>query len=237
MRSALLVCLLTFTAASVGAAPAPQESGYTSGETRRLIADYAKCVVARHPSEASQAILSNIDNSALLDRYKMLVDGECLVRHTHANSEMRFTGDLYRYALADALVQRELADQPAPDLATVARLDIGPVPTPPLAPPASANAADTARYREALRGYDEARSYRIIAAFGECVVRVNPAGAKALILTQPTSDEEDRQFAALNPTLGQCLGEGQSLTFGKLALRGTTAVAYYRLAHAARAAQ
>jgi hypothetical protein len=52
----------------------------------------------------------------------------------------------------------------------------------------------------------------------------------------PNSPEEASQFAAMQQSLGACLPAGQQLKFGKLDLRGTIAVNYYRLAKAAAGA-
>ena len=68
------------------------------------------------------------------------------------------------------------------------------------------------------------------------MVRVDPAAARALLLTMPESPEENARFAAMGTTFGSCLAEGETLKLGKLALRGTMAINYYRLAKAAQAA-
>ena len=54
-------------------------------------------------------------------------------------------------------------------------------------------------------------------------------------MTAPDSAEEAARFGALRPALAHCLSEGETLRSGKAALRGSIAVNYYRLAHAARA--
>jgi hypothetical protein len=50
----------------------------------------------------------------------------------------------------------------------------------------------------------------------------------------PETDAEAAGFGTLTPTVAQCLPEGRMISLGKLVLRGTIAVNYYRLAHAAR---
>jgi len=88
-------------------------------------------------------------------------------------------------------------------------------------------------YAAALKGYEEAKAFNFISRYGECVVRVNPAAVRALLLSRPETDEERTRFTALSTAFGTCLPEGQTLSFGKLPLRGTLAVNYYRLAMAA----
>jgi hypothetical protein len=232
MRNVRLIAV----ACAIGAAPTTaisQTSDYSFKDTRILMADYAKCVVAHHPAQASEALLRNVDNTAILRDYKSLIDGRCLVEKTHTSAKMSFAGDLYRYALADALVAREFSNVAAQDMSNVPRLVNRPLPVPPPALTPASSKAERRHYAEALRKYDEARGFQVLAAFGECVARLNPVNARALILTKPTSRDEDSQFNLLKPTLAQCLPEGATVEFGKIALRGTIAVNYYRLAHAA----
>ncbi|HEY0111990.1 MAG TPA: hypothetical protein VGB59_02430 [Allosphingosinicella sp.] len=233
---ALLFSLATFAvlaAAPVGA----QESDYSTKETRVLMHAYAKCVVGRRPAKASEAIVRNVDNGTILRDYQSLVVGECLARQVLETTMMRFGGDLYRYALADALVNRELPNAPAPDLAAVQQLDHrdpGPVPQ-----QIAANGKKLSRraYEAAVKGHERSAAFSFLSRYGECVVRSNAAGAKALLLTRPDSAEETAQFGALRPALASCLPEGEMLKFGRTTLRGTVAINYYRLVQAARAAE
>jgi hypothetical protein len=61
--------------------------------------------------------------------------------------------------------------------------------------------------------------------------RLSPSGARELIVTDPTTPSEARSFDAMKPTLAQCLPEGETASLAKLAVRGTIAMNYYRLAH------
>jgi hypothetical protein len=216
---------------------AAQPSNYSAKETRRLAYDYAKCVVARHAGPASEAVLSDVDNKTLMARYWSLVEGECLVRQTHAAAKMSFPGDLYRYALADALVSRELKSAPVPDFSNVPPLQRRALPEAPAPLRANASKAERRKYDEEMKDFTEAEAFRSLGALGECVVRLNAPGAKGLLLTSPETPAETSSFDALRPALGQCLPEGTTLTLGRLVLRGTIAVNYYRLAHAAGAAK
>jgi hypothetical protein len=66
--------------------------------------------------------------------------------------------------------------------------------------------------------------------FGECVVRANPAGAHALLMTEVASAEEILALQNLRPSFAQC--PGLSSKFDNPAdLRGTIAENFYRLAH------
>jgi hypothetical protein len=212
------------------------DSDYSPKETRALTYAYAKCVVGREPRWASAALLADVDNATFLEKYHRLIIGACLVRETHAAAQMRFKGDLYRYALADALVRRELASEPVPNLANVPPIshrEPGPAPLP---VDEKGSKLSQQRYEEALKGHDAQVAFNFLARYGDCVVRAAPAQTKALLLTKPDSPEETVQFGGLGPALGNCMPEGHTLRFGRVALRGTLAINYYRLAHAARAA-
>ena len=233
MRASFLAPAVALLMA-VPSAAAPSDSDYSTKETRALMHAYARCVVRRHPAKAAEAIATNADNAAILRHYRALIDDECLTRQVTANLQMRFTGDLYRYALADALVNREFAAQDLSDLSAVPRLDHRDPGEPP--PPAGRGKKGERKYREAREAYELAASYALLSRYGECVVRLDPSGAKAVLLTEPDSADETTRFNAIRTALARCLPEGRTVAFGRVALRGSIAVNYYRLAHSARSA-
>ena len=202
-------------------------------ETRRLLHAYGACVVKRQEARAAQAIVANITNSELIRRYGSLIDGTCLPPRKGSPVQVRFQGDQYRYALADALVRKQFASTPAPVLESVARLQH----RDPGAAPARVNAKGKRlkekQYLAALRDYEAEQAYSYLSRYGECVVRVNPAAARDLLLSEPGTPQENQRFAALRIPFGTCLPEDQKLSLGKLALRGTIAINYYRLARSA----
>lgn len=234
MKSRYTIAVLTLMAAASPSTAQADESDYSTKETRAIMHGYARCIVAQHAGKASEAVLQNVDNKTILRRYPMLLNGECLVDQTHTASRMSFAGDLYRYALADALVRKEMATAAVPALEGVPRLDARSLPERPEPLPTDAKKSARRKHEAALKKFDQAVAYYFLGGYGECVVRVDTAGAKALLLTKPDSAEEGQSFSKLRPALETCLPEGQTLRFGKVALRGTIAVNYYRLAHAAR---
>jgi hypothetical protein len=240
----LAVRLATVVSLALLAAPALALQGlsdqwsnadYSTKETRALTHAYAQCVVKQQPAKASEAIVANVANDRILRDYRMLIRDDCLTRQVHQSTQIRFTGDLYRYALADALVNRELASQSPPDLERVPKLDHHEPGPPPQPVDAKGRKLGKRRLEAARQAYDRAVTYAFLSHYGECTVRADPAGAKALLVTTPDSAEEAARFAALRPTFARCLPEGRTLRFGKVALRGSVAINYYRLAHAARA--
>jgi hypothetical protein len=231
VRSVLAAALLS------AAAPMPVQAlqqEFSTKETRALMHAYSKCVVERQAKKASEALLENADNGTILRKYRQLISGECLARQTKQTSQMKFGGDLYRYALADALVARELAGAPVLDFSAVPRLDHRDPGEAPSETTKSGKRLGKAKYDEALRNYRQSASFSYLSRYGECVVRVAPSGAKALLLTAPDSSEENARFRELGTALATCLPPGETLRFGRVVLRGTIAINYYRLSHAAR---
>jgi hypothetical protein len=229
----LLLSLLV----GVAGAPGPDnQSVLPPKQVRAVVAGYGECIVKREERRASEAILGNVSNDDLIKRYPQLVRGECVPMLVGDAISMQFGGDQFRYAIADALVRRQLAQVPPPVLDDVPALTHR---EPGEAPNADAKGRPlTGRaLQEAHRDYQEEQGSAYLSRYGECVVRVDPAAAKALLMTEPESGAEAAQFAAMSTALATCLAEGHTLSFGKVALRGTIAVNYYRLAMAARTAQ
>ena len=213
---------------------------FSTKDTRALVHGYAQCVVGKRQAKASEALLRNIDNATFMRDYPSLIIGDCLVVQKGIRSDVRignvkmsFEGDLYRYALADALVRKELAAVPAPDFSTVAKLDHrlpGPAPQ---RVSAKGKPLSQSKYDALVKDYEENYAFSYLSVYGECVVRNAPAEARALLLTVPDSPEEKPSFDALQPALAECLPAGSTLRFGRTSLRGTIAINYYRLARAA----
>jgi hypothetical protein len=220
---------------ALGGAVSPNDdSAYSLKETRMVVDDYGHCIVAKEPKLASEAILRNVDNGTLMHDYPRLIDGRCMPTPPGTTVKVKFHGDQFRYALADALVRRELAAVPMPPLTGVPALDQR-IPTPPARADSKGRPLSERKYADALQDYQDKEAFTYLSQYGECVVRADPADARALLLAKPESDGEKASFAALNGALGNCLEEGRTMALGKVALRGTIAVNYYRLAHAAAA--
>ena len=67
-----------------------------------------------------------------------------------------------------------------------------------------------------------------VLAFGDCVVKRDPALARAVVLAPTASAGQDEAFKDLAPNLGSCLLKGQSLAFSKPVLEGVLAEVLYR---------
>jgi len=210
-----------------------RESDTLSPEAARAVMhDYAKCVVDQQPRRASNAIVANFSTAKLLTDYPMLFSPDCLAQFGRGTGAMSFAGDLYRYALAGALFDRELAERPVPDLSAVPPLEHMEAPTAPEAISASEKKLSTKKRQDAQKKYEVQIVSAFLSRYGECLVRTDPVGSKALLLSKPDSDEERARFTALDPALATCLPEGRTFDFGKIPLRGSIALNYYRLAQA-----
>jgi hypothetical protein len=233
--SASALAATAFIAAATS--PATAAPGDLSDkETRSLMHAYAGCVVDRRAAKASEALLKNVDNSAILRQYPMLVIGDCLAREARASATMSFSGDLYRYALADALVNKELATQDLPDLSAVPRLAHLEPGEEPGATTATGKKLSKRKLEEALKDHRERVAVAFLSKYGECVVRIDPRGSKFLLHAAPDSEDESKRITALRPALARCMPEGSTVSFSRTTLRGSIAINYYRLAHAARVA-
>lgn len=208
-----------------------EDAGLSTNKRRLVMADFARCVVARRPALASEAILLNVDNSTFMRRYGKLADGDCLLKayQTFGGVQMALPGDLMRYALADALVAAELSGAVPTDFSVAAPLEHRQVDDAPLDAKLKGR-----KLAEAEQASAKAQAWTIFSRFGECVVRTQQAKARALLTAKPASPEEGQAFAAITPDLGYCLAQGSQFAINRTNLRGTLALNYFRLAMAPR---
>ena len=222
-RVALLMAL---TQSSVLAA----ESAKTEAANRKMMHEYARCVVKQKREQASDAIISNSDNATIIRRYPELLSSDCLGR-VAGSIQMKFGGDLYRYALADALVNLDFSVKSESTFSN--RLPLAHL-LPPSQSDLDAALADTKYKRkrqELQKSFDKKVGVVWLSRYGECVVRRDPAKARLWLLTPPGVPEEVSRINELQPAFNTCLGEG-TLKFNRVTMRGTVAINYYRLAMA-----
>lgn len=208
------------------------ESGDLSADdSRKAVSDYARCVVKKRRVMASDAVVSTVGNYDLLKAYPKLIDSDCVSGQV---GRMAFAGDLFRYAMADALLRDEIATQPTVEPNLLAPIDHYEPTEMPSMTNDKGRRISKKKYEQSLRYFGTALAYAQVSRFGECVVRANPAGAKALLLTDVTTDAERAAMVPLNLALANCLNAGERLTLTKEVLRGTVALNYYRLSKAKR---
>ena len=193
-----------------------------------MVLDYATCVVKWSHDKAARAVLAAADNEAIRHDLAGFINGDCVALDVVT---MKFGGDLYRYALADALVRSEFTDGGPTDFSDRPPLTHRQAPTQTDIDAALANEASVKKRDALMRGFEAQKVVAALSQYGECVVRADPTGARFWILTKPASSEEASRIDALRPSFGACLKDG-TVAFSKATLRGTVALNYYRLAHA-----
>ena len=210
-------------------------------QVRLVLAKYAACVVKRQRSLAAQFVL---DRTSLRFRrkYQSLADGNCLVDATgeyftdvRMGVGMGLTEDLMRFALADALLQGEIATIDPAQLPKTIPLQIPLLSTADYEPKVGRQySAEEMKALDGKRQKDQASL--ILYRFGDCAVRTDPQGARALLLTPTGSAAEGTALQSITSSLGACLEKGAQIKLNRTMLRGALAFSYYSLAHAPAAA-
>ena len=199
-------------------------------EVQRVLAEFATCVIDKRRALASAFIL---DRSIFRfdEKYGRLADGFCL-EPTNALAPgitMKLDDEAMRYALAEAILQDEIANIDPAKLSSA----------PPIATPMVYDYSAVAKARDSKvdeKAVDEMRAAAlakvIMYKFGDCTVRSAPLEVREFLQSAPGTSAEGAAIRALNPALGSCLEKGAQVTLNRTRLRGALAVSYYSLAHA-----
>ncbi|MFN3515905.1 MAG: hypothetical protein ACK4YM_01960 [Novosphingobium sp.] len=231
---------LTTWAVVATAAPAAAPD---ARKMRQALADYGKCIVRREPDKSRDFVLSggfisrrDRDESILLSPECM--PGEDLVRAglaarggTVSRARLRFPDVMIRWSIGQALFDRDQARLTATDFSSVPALAYE-QPFPVRTTDRDGKPIPAERVAEQQRRFDEKAGDVALSQVGECVVRADAVKARAVLLTPLDTPEELTALQAVAPALSNCLPQGQTLGFDRMSLRGTLAVAYYRLASA-----
>jgi hypothetical protein len=196
--------------------------------SRKLVLDYAMCIVRRSHDKAARSLLLNADNNTIKRDFSRLIEGGCLRSDV---ASIGFDADLFRYSLANALVAFEFAASGPADFSDRLLLTHLQAPTQADLDTALAKARSSKERDEASINYQKAQSVAALSRYGECVTRSDPGGARLWVLSTPDTRDEEAIIDALRPSFAACLKDGK-ITFSKTTLRGTVALNYYRLAHA-----
>lgn len=224
----LFAILLLVSATAATAVPRLSEE-----DSRRALADYARCAAAEQPELASRAVVEEWSGGALSDKGRTMLEGDCL-RAAGLVSRMRFRAENLRAALAEQLIRGDpsLAPDPA-QLAILAPLNYH-LPW----PVRTVDGKGRPLKAKAIQAQTEAFNQRagIIAGqhVAECVVKANPHGVRAVFTTKVASKEETAALSAIGGQFAPCIPAGKQMSFDRNSLRGILALAYYRLAMAAR---
>lgn len=231
-----LVPLATALTGLILLTPAHAQNKSDTANERRIMADYAQCLVKNRRVAASRAILSSgsIDDKGA--KSADISSSACLQSAAGFASRMRSEDGAMLGAIADALVRAGIGTAPTPILTSVPALthrEAYPVETVDKRNGKPVDAETLARREE---GFRKAQMRNWLSRIGECVVRTDTAGARTALATRVTTPEEIAALRALSPALASCLPKDMTLSFDRTGLRGAIAINYYRLAMAARTA-
>ncbi|WP_293883463.1 hypothetical protein [Sphingomonas sp.] len=199
-------------------------------EVRSIMYDFATCVIKKNHRRAADAIISNVNNTEMLKRYSDLADGKCLGA-VAGNVQLSFVGDQFSYALADALVNADFAVSGPVDFAN--KLPLAPLSRTMKAEfEASLEKEKSKRMRVKMEeNFRKNQTLTWLSSYGECVARQNPPAVRLWLLTKPSGPEELSRINVLRPAFAACMDKG-TVSFGRVVMRGTVAINYYRLAMA-----
>lgn len=234
MRNAIFLMAAVGLAASADARP-PRQDAYqlSEAETREAMESYAKCSVKAAPQLASTAVVEDWDRKLLIGTGSKLVSPDC-TRAAGFIRSLRFEANIYRALLAETLIKRDPAVAVAADalkgMPTLAYRQPWPVET----VDAKGKPLDAEAIARQQQGYDRRVGAIAGQQIGECVVRANPAGVRSVYDTKSGSAEELAALKALAPVLPGCVPANKKFSFDRASLRGSLALAYYRLAMASK---
>lgn len=234
MRGFSLYVAIAAIAAAFGGAPASAKS--KGVEARVIMKSFAACTVKRAPRIAVQFVVKQPDERLPERDFQKLVSSNCLAATSPFVASLKMRSTLFRGALAEELVRVEMIDQPTIDPASVPPLVWSdPVPPSPLDDRGRPLSSKAIGEREAAYAVALADIY--VGRLGECAVRADPGGAKAVLLTGIDAAEELAAMKAMATTIATCVRRGETLKFNRTTLRAAMAISYYLLGVAERASQ
>jgi hypothetical protein len=208
---------------------------------RKSMADYGTCIVKWEPVKTRDFVLSGGFINRRDSAENVLLSRECLPGEeiiraglaaqggTASRARLRLPDVMIRWAIAGALFERDAAKMTQTNFAAVPQLAYE-MPFPVRTTTKDGDPIPAERIAEQQKRFDEKASDVAIAKVGECVARADGAGTRAALLTPIDTAAELGALKALAPALGNCLPKGQTIGFDRMSLRGSLAVAFYRLA-------
>ena len=221
MKGVLLSSLaaLILAASAPVAAAASKPSDRDDDLVRRVLTGYAKCLVNSDRPRLRSMLLGD-PNSGAFEHWRKGLRGECMI----VSNEVVYVNPdntTLRFALADEMLRGSRHLLTAPDVAAV----------PPLLQPI-ASARPNVRSKQGP-AYDP--RFAMLARFGECIVRADPAGAWALLQSRADTDAETATIQSLVKNGAACAG-GSPMHIDTLSFRGSVAINYFRIAMSVRPA-
>lgn len=225
------------TAGGTGTRIGPVVRHTPPNNSRQVASQFGECVVKKHRSQAVQWLEARTsEQRARLQ--PQVFDEDCLEKEVEARDasiELTLPAEIAKFAIAEPLARDALegidpaALSKAPNLTYLAPDPEAYVPK--SKKPSAKQIADAEKSRQ------EANVDLAFEVYGECVVRQNPPAARQLLTSAVSSVAEANAFGALMPSFSECLPKNQQFTATRAMLRGTVALAYYRLSKAVQEPQ
>lgn len=197
----------------------------SADKARKILGDFAKCAVKKHPGIAREFVLMNANEWLAGDKFAKIAGGNCLGYH---QGQLTIPREYYRGALADRLVAVDF------ETGFVLKPDaLAPLSwSEPTLPADTAKTASSASEALQLTAYNLALANYQIAKLSECIVRADPAGSAEVLKAAVDSQQELAALKSMNMIIAGCVASGQTISFNRTNLRNALAITYYRLASA-----
>jgi hypothetical protein len=236
---AVPVSAALFASSAVSSAqPVPKEITAEQFEDARVIDAFAKCVVAKHPSDSANYVLNSYSDwrTAPTSTPGKLKDKGCIPAQASSQDTslvLKLSENAIKAALAEALARREFRAFDATAIKTAKPLQSGSL-VDSLFPPDACKKCGAKQKAEFEDARVKLNNLMAPIIFAECAVRTDPENAYAVIMSERASAEETASFNAMQPAFNSCLVRGLQFTTTRSVLRGLLALSHYRIAHAPR---
>jgi hypothetical protein len=173
-----------------------------------MMAEYAACIADYKEKQVATYIKTIPYSKQSETSYKPLIDGECVNKQNFNLTSITFDDIQFRASIYDFLYRQAYKN--------TANLDYSKVEPSTYVAEYSGDVSSIPPVTLVQR------------KFGDCVVRLAPNEARALLSHKIWSEDEKTRISALSPAMGQCLTSGLQLKFSRTLLRGTLAESLYK---------
>lgn len=193
------------------AAVVPENSRLSDDDVARKVAqEFGRCAIQRFPRQADQLAEKVMTPAQVRSTLVGMTSSDCLM-----GGSLTMPANLMRGAIFAALYQRDFKKGQPEFLAEP--FDFRPY----------AGTIDTS----------ESNGFMARASLSSCLVRAEPAGSRALILSPVASADETAALALLTAKFSGCAPKGQVIRLTQEAFIGLIAESLYRESRAARLSQ
>lgn len=219
----ILIAISMLASASAAAVATPRNE--SSPEARRVLGAFARCVVNAKRPLASAAMIEDWSMPMMIER--QLITSDCLNSGTLNPSDSALKGSIGEWL---ALTERD--EIPPSQVATAPSIimrgqDFRP------ASNGDAPRFPAFKHDPAKESLQHQRAI-LIAKIGECVIRADASGARALLSTTVGSKKEEATAGDLEGSVSQCAPSGIPPALSAEAIRTAVGLSYYRMEMATR---